>query len=107
MSQFTPTFFVSSNDPASPDTVTLDATDAGTSYEIENCGKYPVFVMVNDGDAIQILPRSEGTVAAANNAAITKLEFYLAADRVRYVSLSPGAVPAGKAVCKVEIKKHA
>lgn len=106
MSQFTPTFFVSSNDPASPDTV-LVGTNGGTSYEVENCGKHPVFVMVNDGAAVQILPRAEGTVAAVNNAVITKLEFYLATDRVRYVSLSPGAVPAGKVVCKVEIKKHA
>jgi hypothetical protein len=105
MSQFSPTLLVSSNDAANPDTVAL-GTGGGTSYEISNCGKQSVFVMVNDGAAVEILPRSEGTVAAANNAVISKLEFYVASGRVRFQSLSPGALPPSKVVCKVEITKH-
>jgi len=105
MSQFSPTILVTSNDPATPDTVTL-GTSAGTAYEITNRGKQTVFVMVNDGAAVAILPRSEGTVAAANNAVISKLEFYVASGRVRFQSLSPGALPPSSVACLVEITKH-
>ncbi len=109
MSQFSPTFFVSSNDPASPDVVDLGA-GAGTAYEVANCGKYPVYVaVVSAGGAtspVTILPRSEGTVTADSNAVMTGLEFHIPSARVRYAALSPGASPPHKAVCKIEITKH-
>ena len=105
MSQFSPTIFVTSSDPANPDTINIGA-GGGTAYEITNRGKQVVFVMVNDGAAVTILPKSEGTVAAVANAVITKLEFYVPAGRVRFQSLSAGSLPASKISCKVEITKH-